>query len=73
MQSRFGKCSLWHFKVELPIVTCSDKFIGPDKQKCLSIKVSIFSYLSVEKYVVGAQKNRLVGTVLLSTHYICFG
>ena len=24
-------------------------------------------------YVVGAQKNRLIETVLLSTHNICFG
>ena len=62
-------CSLWHFKVKLPLI----KLIGSDKQKCLSIKVSIFSYPSNEKYVVGAQKNRLVETVLLSTHNICFG
>ena len=33
----------------------------------------IFSYPSVLKYVLGAQKNRLIETVLLSTHNICFG
>ena len=34
--------------------------------------VNIF-YLSVLTYVLGAQKNRLIETVLLSTHNICFG
>ena len=29
-------------------------------------------YLSIKVYVVGAQKNRLSETVLLSTHNICF-
>ena len=33
----------------------------------------IFSYPSVLTYVLGAQKNRLIETVLLSTHNICFG
>ena len=33
----------------------------------------IFSYPSVWTYVLGAQKNRLIETVLLSTHNICFG
>ena len=32
----------------------------------------IFSYPSVFTYVLGAQKNRLIETVLLSTHNICF-
>ena len=31
----------------------------------------IFSYLSVLTFVLGAQKNRLVETVLLSSHNIC--
>ena len=30
-------------------------------------------YPSTLKYVLGAQKNRLIETVLLSTHNICFG
>ena len=30
-------------------------------------------YLSVLTFVLGAQKNRLSETVLLSTHNICFG
>ena len=34
----------------------------------LSIKLSIFSYPSVLTYVLGANKNRLIETVLLSTH-----
>ena len=36
-------------------------------------KSVIFSNPSVRTYVLGAQKNRLVETVLLSTHIICFG
>ena len=38
-----------------------------------SIKLWIFSYPSVLTYVLGAQKNRLIETVLLSTHNIYFG
>ena len=33
----------------------------------------IFSYPPVLTYVLGAQKNRLIETVLLSTHNIRFG
>ena len=33
----------------------------------------MFSYPSVLSYVLGAQKNRLIETVLLSTHNIWFG
>ena len=33
----------------------------------------IFSYQSVLTYVLGAQKKRLIETVLLSTHNVCFG
>ena len=45
---------------------------GLDKQK-IQLKMSIFSYPSVLTHVLGAQKNRLIETVLLSTHNICFG
>ena len=38
-----------------------------------SVKMLVFSYPSVLTYVLGAQKNRLIETVLLSTHNICFG
>ena len=38
-----------------------------------NIKLCLFSYPSVKTYVLGAQKNRLIETVLLSTHNICFG
>ena len=38
----------------------------------LSVKMYIFSCPSVSIYVLGAQKNRLVETVLLSTHNVCF-
>ena len=46
--------------------------IGLDKKK-LSVKMKFSSYPSVLSYVLGAQKNRLIETVLLSTHNICFG
>ena len=44
-----------------------------NKTKFLSSKLLIFSYSSVLTYVLGAQKNRLNETVLMSTHNICFG
>ena len=47
--------------------------IGLDINSIFSVKLLIFSYLSVLTYVFGAQKNRLIETVLLSTHNICFG
>ena len=47
--------------------------IGLDKRKILNIKLGIFSNPSVWTYDLGAQKNRLIETVLLSTHNICFG
>ena len=39
----------------------------------LSVKLWIFSYPLVVTYVLGAQKNRLIETALLSTHNTCFG
>ena len=47
--------------------------VGPVEQKNVSVKVRLFSYPSVSKCVLGAQKNRLIETILLSTHNICFG
>ena len=47
--------------------------IGRDKQKQINVKLSIFSYPSVLLSVLGAQKNRLIETVLLNTHNKCFG
>ena len=35
--------------------------------------VNIFLPISFNIYVLGAHKNRLIETVLLSTHNICFG
>ena len=43
-----------------------------EKQKSSIVKLQIFSYLSVNTYVVGIQKNSLSDTVLLSTHNIRF-
>ena len=36
------------------------------------VQLVIFSNPSVLTYVMGAQKNRLIETVLLSTHNVCF-
>ena len=38
-----------------------------------SVKLLKLSYSLVLTFVVGAQKNRLIKTVLLSTRNICFG
>ena len=34
----------------------------------MGVKLLLFSYLSIQKCVLGAQKNHLIETVLLSTH-----
>ena len=47
----------------------STDFRSPDKSTLLKKKV--FLYFSVETYVVGAQKNRLIETVLLGTQNTC--
>ena len=39
----------------------------------LGVKLRIFSYVSVYTFVLDAQKNCLIETVLLSTQNICFG
>ena len=39
--------------------------------KFLRVKLLIFSYPSCLTYVLGAQKNRLIERVFLSTHNIC--
>ena len=41
-----------------------------DKEK-LSVKLLISSFPSVLTFVLGAQKNPLIETILLSTHNIC--
>ena len=60
--------SLW--RKQRFILECN--YIGLDKQKN-ERKSVFFSYPSVLANVLGAQKNRLFETVLLSTHNICFG
>ena len=42
-----------------------------NKKKC--VKLRLFSYPPVYTCALGAQKNRLIATVLLSIHNICFG
>ena len=62
LQWKFFRCRIWLILA-----------IGLDKHKFLSVKSWIFSYPSVLTYILGAQKNCLIETVLLSTHNICFG
>ena len=45
---------------------------GPGNKKKISVKLKIFSSASILTFVLDAQKNRLIETVLLSTHNICF-
>ena len=47
--------------------------MGSDKQTFYSIKLWLFSKSSAKTCFLDAQKNRLIETVLLSTHNICFG
>ena len=57
-----------------PIMTYP--IFGLDKQKFSAANCKYFlthSYPSVLTCVLGAQKNRLIETVLLSTYNICFG
>ena len=39
----------------------------------MHINMRLFPYPSISTCVLGAQKNRLIETVLSSTHNICFG
>ena len=45
---------------------------GLDKKKNISVRLQIFSHPSILIFVLGAQKNRLIETIFLSTHNICF-
>ena len=60
-------CSNWTSKKFSLFVS-----IAEDLAKFLWVKLRIFSYPSVLTYVLGAQKNHLNETVLLSTHNIYF-
>ena len=42
-------------------------YIGPDKQIFWRVNFRLFSYPLVKTCVLGAQKNRLIETVLFST------
>ena len=51
--------------------TCM-RFIQYIELDGLCVKVLMFSYPSALAYVLGAQKKRLIETLLLITHNICF-
>ena len=46
-------------------------YFGLTDKKSVIEKLRIFSYPSILTFVLGAEKNRLIETVLLSTHNIC--
>ena len=63
-----------YFGWEIKILKKKETNLQKWKQtKNLSVKLWIFSYWAVSTFVLGAQKNRLNETVLLSTHNIYFG
>ena len=47
--------------------------VSPGRQKKWSVKLLIFTCPSILTFVLGAQKNSLIETILLSTHNTCFG
>ena len=48
--------------------------VFPDHTHVLFERKIVNIFLSISlTYVLGAQKNRLIETVILSTHNICFG
>ena len=58
-----------HLNYVMPIKVQKNKHEAENK----SINVLIFSYVSVFPYALGAQRNRHIETIRLSTHNICFG
>ena len=56
----------------MSVIPFTRESIGLDKQKKSAEIIYIFLPI-ILAYVLGAQKNRLIETVLLSTHNICFG
>ena len=55
--------------MDLPIFLCKAQV---KINLFFSLELLIISYPSILTYVLGAQKNHLIETVLLSTHIICF-
>ena len=64
----FGKSMVINYTVTLKVSLCTSL----DKQNFQRTIVNI-SLPIILTYILGAQKNRLIETVLLSTHNICFG
>ena len=67
-----------YFGRKHPILYKKDTRLTSSRQaqvikKKIGIKLKIFSSASILTFVLDAQKNRLIETVLLSTHNICFG
>ena len=56
--------------LNVEVFAAEKRIIGPDKSIMLRVILPLCSYSSVLTYVVGAQKNCLIETVLLSTHNV---
>ena len=54
------------------VITLHCRYIGPDKDRLCTLKLHLFPYSSILTCGLGAQKNRLIEMVLLSTHNVCF-
>ena len=59
-------------RIKLTFYCSIYSFIGLNKQKISAYNCKYFLPI-ILAYALGAQKNRLIETVLLSTHNICFG
>ena len=64
---------LYRLQVGEVVTTIPSKFCRSRYAIFLSVKVKLFAYPSVYTYVLGAQNNRLIEKILLSTYNICFG
>ena len=70
--SSLTKCKDWYFSARW-ISESKGSLIGLDKQKFSALNCKYFLPISFIICVLGAYKNGLNETVLLSTHNICFG
>ena len=69
----FLPCNTMSNKILCWLICSLDVSIGPKISKNNLHKIAII-FLSISlNCVLGAQKNRLIETVLLNTHNICFG
>ena len=61
------------YDLKLVLLISKNKFIGPDKQIFLHVKIVIIILLINLNICFGCLKECPIEMVLLSTHNICFG